>query len=172
MSAHRLPDAGPSSKDIDSAYRRLAPRLERIVGKAVTAPHPVVEEACQVAWSQLLAANPPIRDEVVLSWLGTTAVREAWRLLRRERHHLPLGDEDQLGEVIDLPAREPGPERLAELHEQLAEIRRLPPRQQRMVWLHGAGYRYAEIAAATGDSRRTVERQLLRAKRALKDDAA
>jgi DNA-directed RNA polymerase specialized sigma24 family protein len=38
--------------------------------------------------------------------------------------------------------------------------------------LHGAGYRYAEIAAATGDSRRTVERQLLRAKRALKDDAA
>jgi RNA polymerase sigma factor (sigma-70 family) len=48
-------------------------------------------------------------------------------------------------------------------------LSRLPQRQRQMVWLHGAGLSYVEIAAATGCTRRTVERQLLRAKRALSD---
>ena len=35
------------------------------------------------------------------------------------------------------------------------------------MWLQGFGLSYSEIAAYTGDTRRTVERQLMRAKRAL-----
>ena len=61
----------------------------------------------------------------------------------------------------------PGPERAVELRERLAEVRQLPLRQQQMVLLHGFGYRYGEIAEFTGDSRRTVERQILRGKRKL-----
>ncbi len=61
----------------------------------------------------------------------------------------------------------PDPEQALEVHERLAEIRRLPVRQQRLVLLHGFGYEYEEIAAVTGDTRRTVARQLLSAYRRL-----
>ena len=36
-------------------------------------------------------------------------------------------------------------------------------RQQRLVWLQAAGLSYVELAAYTGNSIRTVERQILRA---------
>jgi DNA-directed RNA polymerase specialized sigma24 family protein len=62
---------------------------------------------------------------------------------------------------------EADPHRALELRERLAEIRRLPARQQRLVMLQGFGYEYEEIAAATGDSRRTVMRQLTRARQRL-----
>jgi RNA polymerase sigma factor (sigma-70 family) len=166
----------PCGMSIDGSfeanYRRLAPALEKIVTRAVRAPAPVVEEACQVAWSRLVSADPPVAEGAHLSWLATTATREALRALQANRRELPLEAGCGTGLVIELPSREPGPDRVAELREQLAEIHRLPVRQQRMVWLHGAGYEYVEIAAETGDSRRTVERQLLRAKRKLRDRAA
>ena len=47
-----------------------------------------------------------------------------------------------------------------EHREQLAVVRQLPERQQRLLWLCAAGWRYTEIAAISGDSARTVERQL------------
>jgi DNA-directed RNA polymerase specialized sigma24 family protein len=59
------------------------------------------------------------------------------------------------------------PDRVLELSEKLAEVRALPLRQQRIVWLQGLGYEYTEIAAVTGESRRTVERQLSRARQRL-----
>jgi len=159
--------------DFEATYRQLGPRLERLVGHAVGAPAPVIEEACQVAWSQLVGADPPIREEVVLSWLVTTAVRAAWRAIKRQRREVSLDDRDgPLAEVIELPAPGPGPDRVAELREQLAEIHYLPLRQRRLVWLQSLGFRYTEIAEITGDSRRAVERQLLRAKRTLSERVA
>ena len=49
-------------------------------------------------------------------------------------------------------------------------IGHLPPRQQRLVWLQGLGLTYEEMAGYTGASTRTVERQLLRAKRTLRSE--
>ncbi len=37
-----------------------------------------------------------------------------------------------------------------------------------MLWLHGIGLSYADIADSTGCTLRTVERQLLRAKRTMR----
>jgi RNA polymerase sigma factor (sigma-70 family) len=54
----------------------------------------------------------------------------------------------------------------------LSEVGRLPERQQRLVWMHAAGLTYVEMAGRTGESRRTVERQLLRAKGKLEREAA
>jgi len=156
--------------DFDAAYRRLAPRLERNVRLAVRAPRPVIEEACQTAWIRLLTADPPVARDAALGWLTTTAAREAVRAARAGRRERPLGD--CLGEVIELPARAPGPERVAELREQLAEIRRLPVRQRQIMWLRSLGYGYEEIVALTGDSYRTVERQLVRARQTLRQRAA
>ncbi|MBV9167551.1 MAG: sigma-70 region 4 domain-containing protein, partial [Solirubrobacterales bacterium] len=44
------------------------------------------------------------------------------------------------------------------------EAARLSDRQQRILILHLAGFSYGETAALTGDSVRTVERELLRAR--------
>jgi DNA-binding CsgD family transcriptional regulator len=60
-----------------------------------------------------------------------------------------------------------GPERLVEARERLALLDGVPERGRRALWLQAAGLSYEEMAAYTGDSERTVERQLMRAKRAL-----
>ncbi len=159
--------ASMSQVEFELAYRRLAPRLERLVARAVTAPGTVVEEACQVAWSRLVTADPPVARGAIFSWLARTAIREAVRTVIARRRELSLDAESEDGEVIELPAWAPGPEDVAELRDRLGEVHRLPAREQRMVWLHGFGYRYAEIAEETGESQRAVERQLLRAKRSL-----
>jgi RNA polymerase sigma factor (sigma-70 family) len=156
--------------DFETAYRRLAPRLERNVCRIVRAPRSLIEEACQTAWIRLLAADPPIGAEMALGWLTTTASREAIRAARAQQQEQPL--DAGSGRLIEFPARAPGPPRLVELREQLAEVRRLPVRQQRTLWLQSAGYSYGEISAQTGDSYRTIERQIARARQTLRQEAA
>jgi RNA polymerase sigma factor (sigma-70 family) len=164
------PRPEPSSQPDELAvvYPRLNPPLRRIVARNVTAPGAVIEEACQFAWSRWLDHRREIVPAATLGWLATTATRETLRLLRAQAHEISL---DALGEqdrVLALPERTPSPDQIVTFREQLAEIHQLPIRQQRMVWLHGLGFDYGEIAERTGDSRRTVERQLLRAKRTLR----
>jgi RNA polymerase sigma factor (sigma-70 family) len=149
---------------MDVLYTELQAQLVRIVATNVQAPEGMIEDACQSAWSGLLVHVDALPTGTELGWLATTATREALWLVRRERDQTPL---HELAEPISLDAYRaatPEPERALELSERLAEIRRLPVRQQRVVWLQGMGYDYLEIAAVTGESRRTVERQLTRAR--------
>ena len=60
------------------------------------------------------------------------------------------------------------PDEIAQLRARLDEIRALPERQQRLIWLQGLGLTYLEMADYTQATTRTVERQLMRAKRALR----
>jgi RNA polymerase sigma factor (sigma-70 family) len=153
--------------DVGALYGSFAPRLERIVRLDVGAPDPVVEDACQFAWSRLIDSGTRIRrDDAVLSWLATTAVREARRLTKRNARELPLDG------ALEPVAASPGPHELAEYRERLGLLEWLPERQQRLLWLHALGLSYAEMASSTGCSRRTVERQLLRAKRRVRALAA
>ena len=62
------------------------------------------------------------------------------------------------------PARTPL--ELVEMRDELGALGSLPRRQQRLLWLHAAGLTYAEMARHEGVTLRTVERQLLRGKRA------
>ena len=158
--------------DLDELYRLLSPRLRQIVRSDVRAPEQVVEDACQIAWSRLIRHSDHVRREAVLSWLATTAVREAFKLSRRDRRELSLDAELERTGELPFPSSAPGPAELVELRDRLAEVRRLPERQQRLVWMHAAGLTYVEMAGRTGDSRRTVERQLLRAKVRLEREAA
>jgi RNA polymerase sigma factor (sigma-70 family) len=155
--------------DLDVLYARMSPRLAALVGRNLTAPPELIEEACQTAWGRLSARSGELNQAAVFPWLATTALRETLRLLRCRSREVSLDDPAHLGQLIELPARAPGPERIAELREQLAEVRALPVRQRQMLWLQGLGYEYEEIATRTGDTRRTVERQLLRARRRLAD---
>lgn len=152
---------------MDRLYGELSERLVAVVRTRVRAPDAVIDDACQFAWSRLLLNVGQVRSESVLAWLVQTAAREALRLLRLSRRELSL---DAPGvETPDLMAAlAPGPEEVFEQHERLASLGRLPERQQRMLWLHGFGLSYADIAESTGCTLRTVERQLLRAKDALR----
>ena len=152
--------------DVGELYRSLAARLEHIVRLDVRAPEPVIEDACQFAWSTFVGQAGRVRQDAVLSWLATTAVREAVRLAKCETRELSLVDS------VEIAAAEPGPDELAEYRERLRLIDRLSERQQRLLWLHAFGLSYADIAQASGCTLRTVERQLLRAKRRVRELAA
>lgn len=144
-------------------YRSFATRLEQTVGIRVHAPREVIEDACHHAWTQLINQGDHVNRDALFSWLATTAVRHAWKLNRREQRDLSL--EAASGDVgeLPLPNPSPGPPERFELREQLAQLADLPERQRRFIWLRAAGLTYVEMAAYTGDTVRTVDRQIARA---------
>ena len=153
-------------------YPQLAPQLRRILATTITAPDWLHEEACQTAWMSLLLHGDQVRAGSELSWLSTTAKRDALRTLRRERTGArpastvePSAASDHAKVAAATPC--PGTEHACELHERLASLTDLPDRVQRILLLHGFGYDYKEIARATGYSLRTVTRQITRARRRL-----
>jgi RNA polymerase sigma factor (sigma-70 family) len=154
--------------DIDDLYRALSKRLERIVRFGVRAPDPVIEDACQFAWSRLVHHGDRVQRDTALSWLVKTAVHEAFKLMRRGARDVSLEREIEDREDIGGAARGPGPAELLEQHEQFAAIGVLPVRQQRLLWLGGLGLSYEEMALHEACTTRTVERQLIRARRSLR----
>ena len=159
---------GSGVGDVGELYASLAGRLERIVGMGVRAPRPVIEDACQVAWGRLWDQRDRVRRETVLPWLVTTAIHEALRLVRGEARCLSLERALEESGERAVPAHAPAAAEICEERARLEAIRTLPERQQQLVWLHGFGFSYGEIAASTGSTMRTVERQLLRGKRKLR----
>lgn len=158
-------DAAPplGAGDIGDLYGALAGRLERIVRLDVRASDAVIEDACQAAWCLLLRHGDRVQRETVMAWLARTAVHEAFKSLHRCRR------EDAL-EGADLASGQLPPEELVLQRERLSELAALPARQRRLLWLHASGLSYAEMAAQEKCTRRTVERQLLRARAALRQD--
>ena len=155
--------------DVGELYGSLAGRLEQIVRLDVRASDAVIEDACQVAWCRLLHHSHRVHRETVMAWLARTAVHEAFKLVRRDRRELSL---DAVLEDCDEPAfvvAPATPERLLEYRECTERLRVLPERQQRVVWLHAFGFTYDEMAAHEGCTRRTVDRQLVRARQTIRD---
>jgi DNA-directed RNA polymerase specialized sigma24 family protein len=105
----------------------------------------------------------------VLGWLATTAVREVFKLSRRQAREpsleAALEEPDGLADAV---AWIGCPERAVEASERIGALRALPERQQRLLWLQASGLSYGEISGQTGDTIRTVERQLHSARLALK----
>lgn len=163
-----IENAPGGAGDVGELYGLLAKRLEQIVRLDVRAPDAVIEDACQFAWSRLIHHRHRVHRETVMSWLARTAVHEAVKVVRRDRRELSLDgaaeDEDENPAIVPTV---PGPDVLVERRERLAELGRLPERQQRLLWMHALGLSYVEIAAHEGCTVRTVDRQLIRARRAL-----
>ena len=164
VAAAAEPPSGTESPigDIAALYRAFAIPLERTVRHHVEAPKPVIEDACQFAWSRLLHHRHRVHRDTVMSWLARTAVHEAFKLLRLDRREVPL-------EAVPEHVSSPPLHELVERREQLAGIGGLPERQQRVLWLHALGLSYAEIALHEGCTVRTVDRQLLRARQNVRD---
>jgi RNA polymerase sigma factor (sigma-70 family) len=151
---------------LETIYPELAPQLEKIVVSNLGLTDAILEEACQVAWGKLALRRSEVEPGHELGWLATTAIRAALQLMRAGRGEVSL-DDGQHQRLVELGAVAPGPEFATEAHDRLAAVLQLPVRQRRMVLMHGFGFGYEEIAERTGDSRRTVERQLRRARERL-----
>lgn len=157
-----------ASDEVAELYRRDSARLLRVVRQGVRAPEPVIEDACQMAWGRLLDRHDRVRRDTVTSWLVLTAVHEACRLMRRAGREVSL---ELLGEAPNGTVG-PSADEIVDHRARLHALRSLPERQRRLVWLQGLGLSYSEMALQTGSTVRTVERQLLRARRRLAEAAA
>lgn len=154
---------------IAAFYATKAADLEGAVRRAVTGPDALIEDACSHAWCQLLCSDQVCLDDHGFGWLYVVALREAYRLSDRSRREPPIGQPGDLP-VCTSGGNDPATtvERQADAHERLAPLAELPRRRAAMVYLHASGFSYQEIARLTGASLRTVERQLLRGKRTLR----
>jgi RNA polymerase sigma factor (sigma-70 family) len=150
--------------EIEHLFRKHAPRVRRVVGGLAEA---TADDACQVAWLRLLAQRQGVQREAAVSWLIRTAQREALKQSRRAERLSSLEDVlEQAGETV-VAGVMPSPEEMREPYRRLEELGCLSPRQRRVLWLHAAGLNYREIAAHEDCTRRTVERQLVKARTAV-----
>jgi RNA polymerase sigma factor (sigma-70 family) len=152
--------------ELEQLYARSAGQVRRRVRSDVNAPEAVIDDACQVAWIRLLHHRERVRREAAVPWLVTTAVHEALKLIRRAGHEVSL--EVLIEAAGDAPLSEsevgPSPEETVGRRLALEELEELSERQRRLLWMQGLGFSYAEIRNHTGDSARTVQRQLIRAR--------
>lgn len=149
--------------EIERLFRHHGSRLQRIVETGTSVPQATAEDACQAAWGRLLDRASGLGREAALSWLAITATREAARLERHAQWACSLEDAIEAGGEGVVALAGPSPDERLEPLERLRGLSRLPLRQQRLLWLQGIGFSYGEMAAHEGCTRRTVERQLLRA---------
>jgi RNA polymerase sigma factor (sigma-70 family) len=157
----------PMEVDVGAVYVAHAARVRRLVRHYVRAPEPVIEDACQTAWARLVRDRARVRRDTAVPWLVTTAIREAIKLTRRAARDLFLEDLlDDTGELPELDGR-PATDEVVEWRVRLDALRVLPERQQRFVWLQALGWSYSEIEELTGATPRTIDRQLIRARRTL-----
>ncbi len=155
--------------DVAGLYEDQSAKVQRLVRSGVRASEPVIEDACQVAWSRLIAQRHRIRRETAVAWLVTTALHEALKLVRRENRDVSLEALlDDRGDLLRAGTAASAHE-LVEFRVRLASLGTLSERQRRLMWLQGIGLSYAEMAGELGATRRTVERQLCRARRKLGD---
>lgn len=153
---------------IEVLYASKSTELHHAVRRAVHLPEDLVEDACSYAWCQLIANERIAAETTSFGWLYVVAIRQGYVLSGRLRR------EPAAGLPSDLPQRAlatsdiwSAVERHLELEASRVLLAQIPERKRQLVLLHAAGFSYEEIARMTGDTLRTVERQLLRAKRAL-----
>ena len=150
----------PTRGDEAALFRTHHRRLLRLVARDVSARPQVIEDACAFAWLELLVRQPERTS--IMGWLRVVARREALRLARHDRRSAPLSPAQPDGRAATAGAR------AAEAREALDLLAGLPVRKRAVLTLQVSGHSYAEIAQRLHMSPRTVERQLLRARAAVR----
>jgi RNA polymerase sigma factor (sigma-70 family) len=160
---------------IAALFEREARRVERLVSRRARAPQAVIEDACQAAWARLCARDDvDVESPAVLRWLVVTAVHEAWRHTSGNREVTAGGflpDPEVPGELPEPQAHGADPLAVTvQRDEARRRIGRLTERERQFLALQAAGLTYEEIAKRLSVSVRTVERQILRGRRKLRQE--
>ena len=153
--------------EVAELYACSAGLVRGQVCSEVTASEAVIDDACQFAWIRLLHHRHRVGRDRAVSWLITTALHEVFKLVRRDGHDLSL--EELMEDTGDLRINRtaPPPEEAVGARQRLELLRELPERQERLIWLQGLGFNYPEMATEADMTVRTVERQLMKARRNL-----
>jgi RNA polymerase sigma factor (sigma-70 family) len=154
--------------DVAELYARKAALVWGQVCSEVTAPEAVIDDACQFAWVRLLHHRHRVGQERAVSWLITTALHEVFKLVRRDGHDLSLEQLLEDGGELLINRTAPAPEETVDPRLRLDLLRELPERQERLMWLRGLGFSYPEMGGETDMTVRTVERQLMKARRRIR----
>lgn len=158
MTAH-----GDEAKLFAAHHDDLVNQLARRLG----GDRDTAEEACALAWLQLLRVQPE-RSDALGGWLYVTAKHEAWRLYRTRT--AATGADRVLAEHTGPAARDPY-EQLTE-RDQLRLLAHLSPAQRRVLCLVATGHSYKEICAATGHTYTWVNRHITEGRARLRQLAA
>lgn len=160
--------AGLQASEAETAalYRRYEGRLRAWLGARVSAPPALLDDACAGAWLILLVAEPE-RGEHILGWLRTTALHEAYRLLRLQRREPAAELADDRPAFV--PEGRDDLETALEARRALRALASLGERQRRYrAWQLG-GHSYREIQALAGGATYTnVNKHLTRAREGLR----
>lgn len=164
----------PLRGDEGELFARHHAALMRAVLRAVRAPEALIEDACATAWAILLRRQPD-RGPTLFAWLRTVAVHEACRLSGQQRATDALEDLGSAGgdgwEAFAADHRTL--DQTLEARRALRALAELPARERDTLTLLVAGYRYREIERLRGVTYTNVNRQLVKARRRLRDlDAA
>jgi single-strand DNA-binding protein len=151
----------PSQFDLDGDLRAEQRILMATVRQTIRTSYANVEDACQSAWLRLLNRPDVQASPTVRGWLTTVAIREALRLSRR----------DQRTTATTVEPAAPDMTSAIEAREALALVAGLCERDRQAIALQIAGLRYVEIAQCSGQTRRTVERRLLQARKTVRERA-
>jgi DNA-directed RNA polymerase specialized sigma24 family protein len=147
-------------------YRRHHRNLQRAVARAIDAPRELVEDACQNAWTILLAADPDRPSS--FGWLYVVATREAQRLCEVEHRCTHLEAALRAISWEPVSAHASCIDDVLEAREALGILASLPDRQRHDLTLRVAGFSYDEIAQLTGGRTfSTVRKSLDRAHAAI-----
>ncbi len=133
--------------DEDDLYRRHHRKLQRAVARVVNAPHELIEDACQSAWTIMLRCQP--ERGVIFAWLRVVAIHEAYRLCgaQRDAHLEDLVHSEGWEAVI---ADRRTIDDAIEARRALRRLAELPERQRQDLTLRVAGFSYTEIREITG----------------------
>ena len=123
----------------------------------------VVDDACSYAWLQLMRCQPE-RGDTLFAWLRTVAIREGWRLAQREQRdaHLELIPDwtDRIaGDTLD---------DATDARDALRRLAALPHPQRACLQLIVSGHSYDDVCRRTGRSYSNVNKQLVKARRRLR----
>jgi DNA-directed RNA polymerase specialized sigma24 family protein len=160
--------------EIGAFFAANASRLPAMVRARAHAPEPVIEDACQTAWTILLRRPDITLDQHGLSWLTTVATHHAWRAAAYA-DEIPTGNfqgaghDGELGEPAhpNTPSAEDHALARLEHCERLAAVATLKPREREALYLKGLGYSYKEIQRLTNSSYTAVNRRITEGRRAL-----
>lgn len=159
---------------IEDLYKREGATVRRLVAGRARVPDALIEDACQTAWERLCSHEdvnlPPV---VAVRWLVVTASRVAWRHGRRRETSVRLWAPDAESGHGEPAGGAPDPLDVVIEHERSCKLAGrlgvLTDRERRFLVMRAMGLSYREIGERTGATVRTVERQLVRGRRKLRE---